>query len=180
MGHSPARILLGSEGGQNRLWRLAPQTGSVMTPTLFALQPTQSRECTHAVGVRVRNRGEQPHLRRRACHLDPPDHGQFRWPSRRPRALPRSCGLGDRAGIVHGHGTILIEVGDHEGFLTTTAVVDGASWLERLVSAGEVPPAVLAPMLSRRSQPRARPRRRPGNGGTGHNLGPVQCCSREC
>jgi predicted ATPase/DNA-binding SARP family transcriptional activator len=44
----------------------------------------------------------------------------------------------------------LIEVGDHEGFLTTTAVVDGASWLERLVDTGEVPPDALAPMLSTR------------------------------
>ena len=42
----------------------------------------------------------------------------------------------------------LIEMGDHEGFLTTTAVEDGASWLERLVVAGDVPAGMLAPMLS--------------------------------
>ena len=68
------------------------------------------------------------------------------------RAVLERCQ--DHADSVTGLGLLtamepfLVEVGDHEGFLTTTAVVDGASWLERLVSAGEVPPAVLAPMLS--------------------------------
>ncbi|MGI9624963.1 MAG: BTAD domain-containing putative transcriptional regulator [Acidimicrobiales bacterium] len=42
----------------------------------------------------------------------------------------------------------LVEIGDHEGFLTTTAVEDGASWLERLVIAGDVPAETLAPILS--------------------------------
>jgi predicted ATPase/DNA-binding SARP family transcriptional activator len=70
------------------------------------------------------------------------------------RAVLERCQ--DQADPVTGLGLLtamepfLVEVGDHEGFLTTTAVVDGASWLERLVNAGEVPPAVLAPMLSTR------------------------------
>jgi len=41
-----------------------------------------------------------------------------------------------------------IEVGDHEGFLTATAAIEGASWLERLTSGGDVTPEVLARVLS--------------------------------
>lgn len=44
----------------------------------------------------------------------------------------------------------LIEIGDHQGFLTTTAVEDGASWLERLLDTGHVEAGTLASVLSMR------------------------------
>lgn len=44
--------------------------------------------------------------------------------------------------------TFLLEAGDHEGFLTSAAVVDEASWIERLEAAGDSDAALLAPVLS--------------------------------
>ena len=42
----------------------------------------------------------------------------------------------------------LVESGDHGGFLSTRALQEGSSWVDRLLGAGEVPDDVLASVLS--------------------------------